>query len=103
MTAWIALAACLLCTIGAQLCFKSYHVRGRRTQLLFAIVLFAAAVPSTMLAVRGMGIARVYVAAALTYVATPLLAIRMFDERFGKLQAIGLVFIVLGVVVYNVA
>lgn len=101
MSAWIALAICLLCTVGAQLYFKSYHLGQRRIHLLLALMLFAAAVPSTMLAVRGLGIGRVYVAAALTYVVTPLLAIRLFGERFGRLQAAGLAFIVAGVVVYN--
>lgn len=101
MMYWVALGLSLLCTVGAQLCFKAYHLHGRRSQLLLALVMFAAAVPCTMLAVRGFGIARVYVAAALTYVAAPLLAIRMFGERFGRLQALGLAFIVAGVVAYN--
>lgn len=101
MIAWLALALCLTCTVGAQLYFKSYHLGKGRGRLLLAIALFAAVVPSTMLAVRGLGIARVYVAAALTYVATPLLAVRLFGEPFGKLQAAGLALIVAGVVVYN--
>ena len=101
MTAWIALTLCLLCTVGAQLCFKAYHLRHHRMLLWMALALFAAAVPSTMFAVRDLGIARVYVAAALTYVAAPLLAIRLFGERFGRLQAAGLALIVVGVIVYN--
>ena len=80
MTAWIALVLCVLCTVGAQLYFKSYHLGRRRSHLLLALVLFAAAVPSTVLAARGFGIARVYVAASLTYASTPLLAIRLFGE-----------------------
>ncbi|MFO1473591.1 MAG: EamA family transporter [Lysobacterales bacterium] len=103
MTAWIALAASLLCTIGAQLYFKAYHLRHRRALLWMALALFTAAVPCTMFAVRDLGVARVYVAAALTYVAAPLLAIRLFGERFGRLQVAGLAFIVAGVVVYNLA
>jgi multidrug transporter EmrE-like cation transporter len=101
MTAWIALAFCLLCTVGAQLSFKSYHLGRSRIQLLLALALFAAAVPSTMLAVRGLGVGRVYVAAALTYVVAPLLAVRLFGERIGKLQATGLALILAGVVIYN--
>jgi multidrug transporter EmrE-like cation transporter len=102
MTAWIALAFSLLYTVGAQLCFKSYHLGHRRSQLLLAVAMFAAAVPTTMLAVRGLGIGRVYVAAAITYVAAPLLAMRLFDERIGRLQATGLALIVAGVAVYNI-
>jgi drug/metabolite transporter (DMT)-like permease len=52
--------------------------------------------------VRGLGIGRVYVAAAITYVAAPLLAMRLFDERIGRLQATGLALIVAGVAVYNI-
>jgi drug/metabolite transporter (DMT)-like permease len=70
--------------------------------LLLAVAMFAAAVPTTMLAVRGLGIGRVYVAAAITYVAAPLLAMRLFDERIGRLQATGLALIVAGVAVYNI-
>jgi multidrug transporter EmrE-like cation transporter len=103
MIDWIALALCLLCTVCAQLYFKSYHIGHRRAHLLLAVILFAAAVPNTMLAARGLGIARVYIAAALTYVAAPLLAIRLFDERIGRLQAVGLALILAGVVVYNLS
>ena len=60
MTAWIALTLCLLCTVGAQLCFKAYHLRHHRMLLWMALALFAAAVPSTMFAVRDLGIARVW-------------------------------------------
>jgi multidrug transporter EmrE-like cation transporter len=101
VSVWIALALSLLCTVGAQLLFKHYHLERRRAFLLAAVILFAAAVPSTMLAVRGLGIGRVYVAAALTYVATPLAAIHLFGERVGRLQLAGLAFIIAGVVVYN--
>ena len=54
-----------------------------------------------MLAVRGLGVGRVYATAALAYVAAPLLAIRMFGERMSLFQATGLALIVVGVVVYN--
>lgn len=102
MNAWIALVVCLACTAGAQLSFKAYHLRRRPMLLLLTLALFVLAVPCTMLAVRGLGVGRVYVTAAITYVATPLLAVRMFGERFGRLQALGLAFIVAGVLLYNV-
>lgn len=101
MIAWLALAASLLCTAGAQLCFKSYHLRRRRSRLLLTLALFAVAVPSTMLAMGSLGVGRVYVAAALTYVATPLLAVRFFGERLHGAQVAGLALITAGVIVYN--
>lgn len=99
---WIALAVSVLSTVGAQLLFKSYHVGGRRTRLLGAIVLFVLAVPATMLAVRGLGIGRVYVAGALSYVIAPLFAVRLFGERVTRVQLLGLAFILTGVFAYNV-
>lgn len=101
MTPWLALALSLLCTVGAQIGYKAYHLQRRPALLLLTLALFALAVPSTMLAVRGLGVGRVYATAALTYVAVPLLAIRMFGERMGRLQSTGLVLIFAGVVVYN--
>ena len=53
---WIALALCSLCTVGAQLSFKAYHFAAPRMLPWMALVLFAAAAPSTMLAVRGFGV-----------------------------------------------
>lgn len=101
MMPWIALALSLACTVGAQLGYKAYHLRRRPALLLLTLALFALAVPSTMLAVRGLGVGRVYATAALAYVAAPLLAIRMFGERMSLFQATGLALIVVGVVVYN--
>jgi len=102
VTSWLALAVSVLSTVGAQLLFKSYHVGGRRTRLLGAIMLFVLAVPATMLAVRGLGVGRVYVAAALSYVIAPLFAVRLFDERMSRMQLFGLALIVTGVIAYNV-
>ena len=101
MTAWIALTASLLCTVGAQLAYKAYHLQRRRALLALTLALFVLAVPATILAIRGLGVGRVYVAAALTYVAAPLLAVRMFGERMHRLLLAGLALIVAGVVVYN--
>lgn len=101
MIAWVALSVTLLATVGAQLLFKAYHLGGRRACLVSAILLFVLAVPATVLAVRDLGIGRVYVAAALTYVVAPLFAVRLFKERVGRLQLAGLALILAGVVLYN--
>jgi len=98
---WSALLASIVATVGAQVCFKAYHLRHRRMHLLLAIVLFTAAVPCTMLAVRDFGIGRVYIASALSYVAAPAAAVYLFRERMNRLQVAALALIVSGVVVYN--
>ena len=102
MIGWAALLASLLATIGAQLFFKDYHLRRRRSHLLLAIVLFTAAVPCTMLAVRYFGIGRVYIATALSYAATPAAAVYLFHERMNRMQVAALALIVAGVFAYNV-
>ena len=101
MIGWMALVASVLVTIGAQLCFKAYHLNGRRRQLLLAIAMFVSVVPCTMLAVRYFGIGRVYIASALSYVAAPAAAVYLFHERINRMQAGALALIVAGVVVYN--
>ena len=99
--AWLALAISVLTTVGAQISFKAYHLGGRRVHLAVAIMLFVLAVPATMLAVRDLGIGRVYVTAALSYVIAPLIAVRLFKERVGRMQLAGLALIVLGVAAYS--
>jgi drug/metabolite transporter (DMT)-like permease len=96
-----ALTASLVATVGAQLFFKAYHLRKRRIYLLLAVLLFATAVPFTMLAVRFFGIGRVYIIGALSYVAAPAAAVYLFRERMNHLQVAALALIAVGVVVYN--
>jgi multidrug transporter EmrE-like cation transporter len=98
---WLALLASLAATVGAQLYFKSYHLGRQRSHLLMAVVLFTAAVPCTMLAVRDFGIGRVYIATALSYVLAPAAAVYLFHERINRAQACALALIVAGVVTYN--
>lgn len=101
MTGWLFLAATILVTVLAQLAFKNYFRRKRRVFLIAAIVMFCLAVPCTYMAVRELGIGRVYVGAALSYVLTPLAAHRAFDERLGYRHLLALGLILAGVVVYN--
>lgn len=101
MSGWSFLAATITATVLAQLAFKHYYLCQRKKFLLAAIVLFCLAVPCTYMAVRGLGIGRVYVGAALTYVITPLAARRAFGEHLGRNHLLALCLIVSGVVVYN--
>ncbi len=101
MSGWLFLGATVLTTVAAQLAFKQYH-RGHRRLLLFtAIAMFTLAVPCTYLAVRDLGIGRVYVGAALAYVITPLVARRIFAEHLERSQLAALALILVGVIVYN--
>lgn len=103
MNGWIFLAVTIFATVAAQLAFKQYFL-SQRSRLLFlasAVTLFCLAVVCTYFAVRELGIGRVYVGAALTYVITPLAARHLFGEHLdrGHYAALGL--IMAGVVIYN--
>lgn len=101
MSGWFFLAATIVVTVIAQLAFKQHFRSGRRLYLAAAVALFCLAVLGTYLAARHLGIGRVYVGAALTYVLTPLAARRAFGEYLGRSHYVALVLIVAGVVVYN--
>jgi multidrug transporter EmrE-like cation transporter len=101
MIAWLFLAVVLLATVAGQLLFKHSHRSGRRVFTAAAIALFLLAVPFTLLAVRDLGIGRVYIAMALSYVITPLAAGALFGETIRSRHALALALILGGVVVYN--
>jgi multidrug transporter EmrE-like cation transporter len=102
MTGWLFLGITILATVVAQLAFKQYFLSRRKLFVPTAAVLFCLAVVCTYFAVRSLGIGRVYVGAALTYVLAPLAAHRLLGERLGRNQLLALGLIVAGVVVYNI-
>lgn len=101
MIGWVFLAACILATVAAQLAFKTYFINRHRLFLITAALLFCAAVPCTYFAVRDLGIGRVYVGTALTYVITPLAAKRVLGEPLQRGQYLALGLILAGVLLYN--
>jgi multidrug transporter EmrE-like cation transporter len=101
MSGWLFLGITIVATVSAQLSFKQHFRSGRWSFLFVAITLFCVAVGCTYLAVRQLGIGRVYVGAALTYVLAPLAAGHLFGERLARSQYIALGLITTGVVVYN--
>ncbi|WP_424682113.1 DMT family transporter [Frateuria sp. YIM B11624] len=102
MSGWLFLLLTILATVTAQLFFKLNHLAGRRFYLLVAIGLFCAAVPCTLLATRDLGIGRVYIGAALSYVLTPLAAVWLFGEQLRRSQWTALAVIVAGIALYSV-
>lgn len=102
MSGWLFLAVSIAATVCAQISFKQYYVATRRIFLAIAIVLFALAVPFTFLAAHQMGIGRVYIGSALSYVLTPIAARSAFGEHLDARQWSALTLIVAGVVVYNI-
>lgn len=98
---WLFLLLTVLSTVAAQLCFKKRHLSGQNIYLLVAIGLFCAAVPCTLFATRELGIGRVYIAAASSYVLTPIAAAQMFGERLERAQWIALGLIVAGIALYS--
>lgn len=102
MTGWLFLGVTILATVAAQLAFKQYFLSHRKVFVPVAAVLFCIAVVCTYFAVRSLGIGKVYVGAALTYVLAPLAAQRAFGEHLGRHHFLALGLIVAGVVVYNI-
>ncbi|MGN2254335.1 DMT family transporter [Frateuria sp. GZRe12] len=102
MSGWFFLMLTILATVAAQLFFKLSHLAGRRFYLLVAVGLFCSAVPCTLLATRDLGIGRVYIGAALSYVLTPVAAVWLFRERMRGSQWAALAVIVAGIALYSI-
>lgn len=102
MNGWIFLTGTIGATVVAQLAFKHYFLSGRKSFISMAVVLFCLAVVCTYFAVRSLGIGRVYVGTALTYVLTPLAAHRTFGEHLERSHFLALGLIVAGVAIYNI-
>lgn len=101
MISWLCLALALLATVAGQLLFKQFHRDGHRKNVVAAVALFVCAVPLTVFAARELGIGRLYVATALTYVLTPVAAAVLFGERIRRAQWAALTMILGGVIIYN--
>lgn len=101
MSGWLFLALTIAATVVGQLAYKQFYLSHRKPYVAIAIVLFCAAVVCTYFAVRSLGIGRVYVGAALTYVITPLAGRQLFGERLARSHFAALGLIVAGVIVYN--
>ncbi|HEX7341277.1 MAG TPA: hypothetical protein VF269_03275 [Rhodanobacteraceae bacterium] len=101
MIGWIFLAGTVIATVFAQLAFKKFHLVHHKFYLVAAITLFCLVVPCTYLAVRQLGIGRVYIGAALAYVITPLAACKAFGEELTRSQMAALGLILAGVITYN--
>jgi multidrug transporter EmrE-like cation transporter len=101
VSGWIYLSFTIIATVTAQIAFKRHFINNRFLDLVLAIGLFCLAVPFTFLAAHQMGIGRVYVGSALSYVMTPIAARYAFGEHLDKRQWGALALIVTGVIVYN--
>ncbi|KAF1713954.1 hypothetical protein CSC71_06160 [Pseudoxanthomonas sangjuensis] len=99
--AYALLFLALLATASAQVAFKHYHLSARRRSLVAAILLFACIPPVTFLAIRGLGVGKVYVFTSLSYALVAFLGWKMFRERITARQVQGLVVITLGCIVYT--
>jgi multidrug transporter EmrE-like cation transporter len=102
MSGWFFLLLTIVATVAAQLFFKLSHLSARRRYALVAIVLFCSAVPCTLMATRDLGIGKVYIGAALSYVLTPIAAVWLFGERLRRSQWGALTIIVAGIAIYSI-
>lgn len=100
VVAYLLLALAILATACAQIAFKHHHVSGRKSSLLLALAMFAGIPPLTYLAIRGLGVGRVYVFTSLSYALVVFLGREFFDEKVSREQLHGLALIVLGCMLY---
>ena len=101
LVAHALLLLALLATAVAQVAFKHYHLSGRRSSLAAAILLFACIPPVTFLAVRALGVGKVYVFTSLSYALVAFLGWKLFGEAVTRRQLQGLAVITLGCFVYT--
>ena len=101
LIAYALLFLALLATAFAQIAFKHYHLSGRRGSLLAAVLMFACIPPVTYLAVRQLGIGKVYVLTSLSYAMVAFFGWRLFQERVTRRQVQGLAIITFGCLLYT--
>lgn len=101
-TAYLLLAIALLATAFAQIFFKHYHLSGRISSLVLALSLFIGLPPITYLAVRQLGLGKVYILTSLSYGLVAFLGWKFFGERVGRNQLQGLILVTLGCLVYSI-
>ncbi|MEO8186381.1 MAG: hypothetical protein ABI580_03345 [Burkholderiaceae bacterium] len=99
--AYVLLLMAVLTTALAQIAFKHYHLFGQRRSLFVAIALFASIPPAAFLAVRQLGVGKVYVLTSLSYGLVTYLGWRFFKERVSGNQLKGLALITLGCLLYT--
>jgi drug/metabolite transporter (DMT)-like permease len=97
--AYLLLFVALLTTAFAQVAFKHFHLTGKRSSLATAVGLFLLIPPATFVAVRYLGIGKVYVLTSLNYGFVAFLGWKYFGERISGGQLQGLALITLGCLV----
>ncbi len=101
VAAYAVLLYLLLATACAQVAFKQYHHSGKRSSLMLAIALFVSTPAGSLLAVRQLGVGKVYVLMSLSYALVAFLGQRLFGEKISRHQVQGLALITLGCVCYT--
>lgn len=101
MSHWLWLLLALLATAGGQVLFKYASDRRSRSLVATAIMLFCLAPPASFLALRGLGLATVYVSTVLAQLLAVLAAMVLFGERYSRAQWAGFALILIGVGIFN--
>ena len=98
----VALVASLTCTAAGMVTFKQYYRSGKRSDLVWAIVLFAGVPITTFFALRGLSLGFVYMSTAVTQVLVLAMSHFFLGERIPRraLPAIGLILV--GIVIYGI-
>lgn len=95
------LAASLACTAAAQLAFKAYFRTRHWWTLAATVALFLLVPYTTYNALRGLPLATVYVATAISQLLVVVLSLLLMGERYTPRQYAGFALVLVGIVIYN--
>ncbi|HEB27822.1 MAG TPA: hypothetical protein ENI05_08615 [Porticoccus sp.] len=97
----LPLALAIASTAGAQILYKLFFLRKGKIYLVGALVLFCLAPFMSYIALKQWPLSTVYMATALTYVLTLILAKFVLGESINRRKALAIILIVSGVVIFN--
>jgi drug/metabolite transporter (DMT)-like permease len=95
------LAASLACTALAQIAFKLYFRARARPWLAAAVLLFLLVPFTTYNALKGLSLATVYVATAVSQLLVVAISLLLLGERYSSRQYAGFALVLAGVMLYN--
>lgn len=97
---WYLIIALILTALG-QLSFKLYSLRKGIWRLGLTILLFAGVPVFNYLALNGLSLDTVYMAASLTIILVMILSRIVLKEHISREQIFGSIIIAAGIVLYN--
>ena len=96
------LSLAIIFTALAQISYKLYFHENKKIYLGASLGIFCSIPVMSYMALKGLGLSVVYMSTGLTYVLVMLLARMILKEAIDKQQIYAVLFIISGVVLYNI-